>query len=227
MKTLSIFAALLAVAPAFAGVLEESAKPKIAGRYLEVRSCDVYTGPCFAESEFGSDGKEAILVWSIDKGQWKGTDLSGLNVIAVVKTKDTLGDLKYAEPKGDTVLIFDKKANARQQAALTAFVESAASKLVGKVVNTQQEAIDTTIGTCTKAGTCASVKAGKLVNIATRCICDGDHICGNEYLYYPPLTKIKEATAAYTEVFSFQGRDLGLKWSTGGLRSAYVGSFAH
>lgn len=225
MKTLLFFAASLLVSSAFAGLTDKS-KPTIVGRYLEVRSCDVYTGPCFANAEMGSDGKEAILVWSIDKGQWNGIDLSGLSVVAVVKTKDTLGDIKYAEPKGDTVIILDQKAGEKQQAALAAFVKTTASKLVGKVVSTQREAIETSIGTCTKAGTCAGVKAGKLVNIATRCICDEDHVCGNEYLYYPPLTKIEGATAAFTEVFSFQGKDLGLKWSTTGLRSAYVGSFA-
>ena len=40
------------------------AKPAatISGTYLEVRSCDVYTGPCFSNAEMGSNGKEAILL---------------------------------------------------------------------------------------------------------------------------------------------------------------------
>ena len=40
----------------------------ISGNYLEVRSCDVYTGPCFANAEMGLTGKEGILVWSIREG---------------------------------------------------------------------------------------------------------------------------------------------------------------
>src|SRR5437764_5778434 len=66
--------------------------PEISGGYLEVRSCDVYTGPCFANGEMGLTGKEAVMVWSIRQGSWKGVALDGLNVIAGVKTDDTVGD---------------------------------------------------------------------------------------------------------------------------------------
>ncbi len=198
----------------------------ITGSYLEVRSCDVYTGPCFANAEMGSDGKEATLVWSIDRGTWNGTRLDGLKVIAVVRTKDTLGDIKYEEPKGDTVLILDQRATGEQRKALTSFARQTASKLIGKVVDTHALPIESTIGNCLKEGTCAEVKAGELVKITTRCLCDDDHVCGNEYLYYPPLTKIRNPIAAFTETFAYRGDALNVKWDTTGLRSAYVGAFA-
>ena len=44
----------------------------ISGEYLEARTCNVYTGPCFANAEMGLAGKEALMAWKIDKGQWKG-----------------------------------------------------------------------------------------------------------------------------------------------------------
>ena len=66
---------------------------------------------------------------------------------------------------------------------------------------------------------------GKLVDITTRCLCNGDHVCGNEYLYYPPLTKIRNATAAFTQMFAYQGGDLGIKWISIGHRGAFVGTF--
>ena len=31
--------------------------PAISGDYLEVRSCDVYTGPCFSNAEMNLSGK--------------------------------------------------------------------------------------------------------------------------------------------------------------------------
>jgi len=191
------------------------AKPAatISGTYLEVRSCDVYTGPCFSNAEMGSNGKE------------QGVNLAGLSVVAVVRTKDTLGDIKYAQPRGKTVLIVDARANPAQRAALAAFAKARAGKLIGKVLATRVEKITAAIGDCTKAGTCASVKAGKLVDITTRCLCNGDHVCGNEYLYYPPLTKIRNATAAFTQMFAYQGGDLGIKWISIGQRGAFVGTF--
>ena len=39
--------------------------PAISGDYLEVRSCDVYTGPCFANAEMNLTGKEGMLLWSV------------------------------------------------------------------------------------------------------------------------------------------------------------------
>jgi len=197
----------------------------ITGTYLEVRSCDVYTGPCFSNAEMGSNGKEAILTWSIAKGTFRNVDLAGLNVVAVVRTKQTLGDIKYAQPRGKTVLILDARANAAQRAALAAFAKARAGKLIGEVLATRVETIAANIGDCTKEGTCAHVKAGNLVDITTRCLCNGDHVCGNEYLYYPPLTKVKHATAAFTELFAYRGKTLGVRWTSIGQRGAYVGTF--
>src|SRR5438093_550754 len=90
--------------------------PTISGDYLEVRSCDVYTGPCFANSEMGLSGKEGILVWAVREGTWNGARLDGLSVIAVVRTDATLGDQRYQPRSGKAVLIVDARADARQRA---------------------------------------------------------------------------------------------------------------
>ena len=63
--------------------------------YLEVRSCDVYTGPCVANAEMNLSGKEGMLVWSVREGTWKGTRLDGLSIVAVVEADGTLGDMSY------------------------------------------------------------------------------------------------------------------------------------
>src|SRR6188472_208815 len=78
---------------------------QIQGDYLEVRSCDVYTGPCFANAEMGLAGKEGMLVWNIKAGAWNGVSLNGLSVIAVVRTDDTLMDMRYQPRSGKAVLI--------------------------------------------------------------------------------------------------------------------------
>ena len=106
----------------------------ITGAYLEVRSCDVYTGPCFANGEMGLTGKEGILVWSIDRGSWDGIALDGLRVIAVVRTDETLGDIRYQPRSGKAVLILDDRADGKQRAALGSFARSMAGRLVQDVV---------------------------------------------------------------------------------------------
>ena len=83
-----------------------------------MRTCDVYTGSCFANAEMGLTGKEAILVWSVRDGKWNNTALDGLKVIAVVKTDETMGDLRYQPRSGKAVLVVDAKANSAQREAL-------------------------------------------------------------------------------------------------------------
>jgi hypothetical protein len=199
--------------------------PAISGDYLEVRSCDVYTGPCFANAEMNLSGKEGILVWSVREGSWNGTSLGGLSVIAVVCTDGTLGDLSYQPRAGRAVLIIDEKADAQQREALTDLARSIAGRLIKDVVAVRTAPIDARVGACTKAG-CASVKAGDLVEINTRCLGGNDHLCGNEETYYPPLTRVDHAMPAFTERASFNGSGLHLTWEATGQRSAFVATFS-
>jgi hypothetical protein len=202
----------------------KQASPAISGDYLEVRSCDVYTGPCFANAEMGLTGKEGILVWKVRQGLWRGTSLDGLGIIAVVQTDDTLGDMRYQPRTGKAVLIIDAKADAQQRMALTDLAKTMAGRLISQVSEVKNSAIEVTVGGCSKAG-CASVKAPNLVSISTRCFGDKDHVCGNEETFYPPLTDVT-AIPAFTELASYTGSGLGLTWQSTGTRSSFLGSFA-
>jgi hypothetical protein len=200
-------------------------EPSISGNYLEVRSCDVYTGSCFANAEMNLSGKEGIMVWSVREGSWNGTALAGLSVIAVVCTDGTLGDLSYQPRAGKAVLIIDEKADAQQREALSDLARSMAGNLVREVVAVRTAPIEARLGTCTQAG-CASVKAGNQVEVNTRCLGSHDHLCGNEETYYPPLTSVEHAMPAFTERASFKGSGLNLTWEATGQRSAFVASFS-
>ncbi len=199
--------------------------PSISGDYLEVRSCDVYTGSCVANSEMNLNGREGMLVWSVREGSWKGTRLDGLSVVAVVEADGTLGDLSYQPRKGKAVLIVDAKAGSAQQAALKDFARAMAGKLISEVAGVKVASLEVAIGNC-KGGACAKVKAGELLEISTRCISGKDHLCGNEENYYPPLTKVDGAFSAVTEFASYTGSGLNLTWTLTGKRSAYLATFA-
>src|SRR5437588_11971505 len=98
-------AVVLAVVPARAA---------IHGNYVEVRSADVYTGPCFANAEVGLEGKQAILAWRVSQGSWKGVSLDGLSVVAVVQANATLGDPYHDPYPARSVLIVDEHATSEQ-----------------------------------------------------------------------------------------------------------------
>ena len=213
---------ILALAAASTLSAKQSA-PTISGGYLEVRSCDVYTGYCFANGEMNLAGKEGIMVWTVGKGSWDGTALDGLSVIAVVRADGTLGDVRFQPRAARSLLIVDARADAKQRAALCSLAHAMAGGLLKQVAEVKAARIESSIGTCPKAG-CASVKAGNLVEIATRCLGGKDHVCGNEETYYPPLTEV-EAMPAFTELASFKGEGLNLKWENTGSRSAFIGHF--
>ncbi len=203
------------------------AQAAVSGNYVEIRSCDVYTGACFANAEMGLEGQEAILTWSIRKGELDGVKLDGLNVIAVVRAKETLGDVSRFPAIGSkSVLIVDQAATAEQRAALVRFVKEKAGSVLGKTVKVQSApiSVDMCLAGCSKEG-CATVRAGQLVEVETRCLGGDDHVCGNEELYYPPLTNVAGARAAYTTAGMFRGESLGTQFNEANRRSAYLASF--
>jgi hypothetical protein len=196
----------------------------VSGDYVEVRSADVYTGPCFANSQVDLEGKQAILAWHVQQGSWQGVDLSGMSAVAVVNASATLGDPTHNPYPAQAVLILDERATPAQRGALESMVESGAGKLVGHVVSVESAPIALITGQSGEHGS-VSLQAGNLVSIRTRSLCAADHICGNEEIYYPPLTKSANAMPAFTLEDAFHGKGLGLVWSHADTRSAYVGSF--
>src|SRR5205807_10284723 len=88
---------------------------KISGDYPESRSADVYVAQCFANSEVGITGDQALLAWHVRNGSWNGQKLDGLTVIAAVKASATIGD-PYSDPyPAKAVLLVDEQANAAQR----------------------------------------------------------------------------------------------------------------
>ena len=196
----------------------------VRGDYIEARSSDVYTGPCFANSEVGLTGHEAILAWKVQEGDWKGVSLSGLSVVAVVKAQATLGDPYHDPYPAQSVLIVDARATSRQRAALQAFATSMAGGLLQHVVLVETAPIQMTVERGALQGA-AKVVAGQFAQIETRSLCHGDHICGNESVYYPPLIALVQYKPAFTLDSSFSGQGLGEVWKNVDKRSAFVGTF--
>jgi hypothetical protein len=221
MKLLGYLAAgfmvLGAVSPAFAA--------GISGEYLEARTCDVYSGPCFANAEIGITGKEAVMAWRVDQGSWRGQDLSGLGVALVVRANDTLGFGGGFTVKADrisAVIVVDEKADAEQASALVQFVRESAPHLTRDLVKVESAPISLTNDHLSGKGV---FTAGKLARIETRALAKGDCVCSNEEMVYPPLNKVDNAHAAYTLNMTFDGKGLDQTWSMVNKRSAYLATF--
>src|SRR3954447_18970752 len=98
----------------------------IRGDYIEARTADVYTGPCFSNAEVFIYGNQAVLAWKVTEGSFDGVDLAGLSVAAAVR-----GTTTFSEDKPElarAVLIVDEKADTRQREALVALAKALGGK---------------------------------------------------------------------------------------------------
>jgi hypothetical protein len=197
---------------------------EVQGTYLETRTCQVYTGPCFANGESGLAGKEAIMAWNIQSGDYQGVDLSGLNVVLVVNASQTLG-FRGLEEGGAmrSLIIVDDTATTPQREALVEFARQHGGKAGQAAVKVEAQPITMSLDIGELKG---NLEAGDRVTVSTRKARPGDCICGNESAYYPPLAELKNYVAGISLENEFRG-GLNRRWSAPGSRSAYMGLFAY
>jgi hypothetical protein len=235
MRKFSILLCLLALTalPVFANDDDHSkhkspskTDAQIHGEYLESRNADVWVGACYANSEIGLVGDQAIMAWRIAGGSWNGVKLDGLSVVGVVKAAATLGST-YSDPyPAKAILIFDSKASDEQRVALTAFVKAMGGKLYETIVTTMSAPISFEMQYHGEHPTVGTMKAGELAAIRTRLVNDKDHLCGHEDVAFEPLAPTLHSMASVALTDSFKGIGLGVSWAMSDKRSAFVGTFA-
>ncbi len=215
----------LLVAGAFFGLSLacELAYGEITGQYIESRTCQVYTGPCFANAEVGLAGKEAVMAWSIQEGTHKGVDLAGLKVVMALHSAKTLG-FGGIEGAGElkSVILVDDTAKGPRRDALIDFAKSHAGKAGDAVVRIDDAPIALTLDESDLKG---KLTAGTSVQIETRRARLDDCICSNESAYYPPLAKLEGFVPGVTIEGEVSARKIGARWSIPDSRSAYLGTF--
>jgi len=201
------------------------AADSITGTYLESRTCQVYTGPCFANAETGMAGKEAVMAWNIESGKRGAVDLAGLSVVVVVRGDDMFGHQGLSEPKEvKSAIIVDDKASAEQREALIAFAKERTGRDGKGVVRVDAAPIQMSLDSVELNG---ELKAGNMVTVTTRKVRPGDCICSNEIAFYPPLAQVERFAPGVSIESEYKGRGLGTTWSNPGSRSAYMGEFVY
>lgn len=200
-------------------------RTQLRGEYIEARTADVFTGPCFANSEVDLVGNLAVFGWRVEKGQFEGVNLDGLSVVGVVRANNTLGNIHAPVYPVKSVVIVDERANPEQRQALMAFARRMGGDLLQDVVKTEFQPVELKFQNGDLHSGKASLTAGSLATIETRAINEGDHLCSNEITWYGPLTKVNHAMPAFALAHSYKGNGLDTTWSSPDKRSAFVGSF--
>ena len=196
----------------------------IHGHYMEARTCQVYTGPCFANGEVGLSGKDAVMAWNIQDGRLNGIDLSGLSVAVVVRSNRTLGfnGLNDAESLR-AIIVVDAKASNDQRTALVNFAKSQSGKAGQCIEQITAAPFDMKLNV---ENVSAKLTVGNLVKLQARKARPSDCICSNESAYYPPLAKLEGFVPGVTIDGQVKARGLGTRWSIPDSRSSYLGTFS-
>jgi hypothetical protein len=216
------FALLLA---AFALAVPAVAADSVSGTYLESRTCQVYTGPCFANAETALAGRDALMAWNIEQGVRNNVNLAGLSVVMVVRGNDTLAYQGVEDPKElKSAIIVDAKADEAQREALVDFVKEHTGRAGKEIVRVDIAPIEMSLDSAELKGT---LKAGESVKLTTRKAKPGDCICSNEVAFYPPLAKVNRFAPGVAVEAEYKGVGLGTTWSNPESRSVYMGEFTY
>jgi hypothetical protein len=210
----------------------------IRGEYVEARTADVFTGPCFSNAAVFIYGNRAVMAWKVTEGSWKGVDLRGLCVAAAVN-----GTTTFSEDKPElatAVLIVDNQADSRQRDALVEMAKDLGGKRLCHIsaitmarMSLKLEEHPGSHGTPEEHASHgmpqsprASFWAAGVAQIVTRPLDERDHACGNEVVAYPPLSRSVKTQPAYTLGHKFKGEGLDSRWDDPNCRSSFVGHFA-
>lgn len=198
---------------------------QISGEYIEARTCDVYTGPCFANAEMDLAGKEAVMAWKVDEGGWNGVSLEGLGVAIVVISEKTMGASEYFHMhagKMTSIILVDERASRDQHEALVAFARHTAKEFTANVTKIVKAPIKLENDHLAGKGT---FSAGDIAKIETRGMKKGDCVCSNEQVFYQPLTKVSDISPVYGNTLSYTGSGFDRTWTTHGQRNAFLATF--
>src|SRR5262252_3165990 len=165
----------------------------LSGRYVEVRTAEVFTGGCLMSSEAETTGRQAMLAWKVDRGTLNGVSLEGLTIIAVVVGDKNLGiyELGGAKPVSRTALFLDNRASAAQRTALLGMAKKLSGDLMGTIVSIKPAPIQ-----FTNRGHEFVVSAPQIaLNVGKHA--EHNIGCGAEQWFHP-LSSITDATIGMT-----------------------------
>ena len=214
----TMMAALMAAPLAARG----PAGTSISGSYVEARTAEVFTGGCIMNGEAATTGREALLVWKVDRGSFDGVSLSGLAVIAAIAGDQNLGIREIGGAAAETraAIFVDERATPAQRSALVAMAKQHSNGMVAKVVEMSASPIQFADDANAIRVTAKSLRLTVAKEI------DHDPSCGARQ-WFRPLAEISNPAMGTTSENAFTGTALGTKWSDPNKRSSFFGTFSY
>ena len=192
--------------------------PALSGDYVEARTASVFAGACHYNAELVTTGRDAILAWNIQRGEWKGERLDGLRAIAIVASEENLADKKA--PHRSELIIDSRASDAQARALIDALKEYYAFRSLGEVVNVRRAPIS-----FAHEGRTYLVSAGEIAKLSVEAM-PNDECCKMPNLvWYEPLVQVGDRKVGYTKNAQYAGGAVADKWERGDENSAFYGKF--
>ena len=190
----------------------------VSGDYVEARTCSVYTGACHANGEAVTTGKEAMLVWHVNKGTVEGKKIDGFTVVAVLTGQDNLGKKNCDR---ECVVYVDAKANDELRESIVDAIQMKYGCSLGRITSVKSSAIE-----YKRNGLDYTVRIpGTAYLKTTRYACS--HCVMPHQVWYQPLISVKNSLVAKAAVNQYKGsKELATSWTRTDENSSFVGEFA-
>ena len=176
----------------------------VTGQYLEDRSSHVYGCPCEWSSDYASFGREAVVAWKIESGQYHRENLAGLSLAAVLAAKFTLSD---ASSLRHSVLFVDSGAPDRQRQAGIAWLDSRFGDLLGRVLAVHDVPVTMSIDDDS-----AELHIANVLEVRMRRADVAADTQPWASLLYDPFTRLTTATLATRLHSEYAGTGLEIRW---------------
>jgi hypothetical protein len=196
------------------------ARAEVRGAYLEARNADLYGGRCTGAAQ--GNGRDAIIAWQIESGDFGGVPLAGLSAVAVIRGDVALSAAPLETSRPRSVIFVDATASLPQRAALEALVRAQTGQVLGEVVRVEAAPIELAVDPSRALG---RLHVAGLAELRTRPFNRLDALCGDETLAAPPLAQGVDATPAVALEHAYHGDALGTPWDAVNGRGAFVGTF--
>jgi Protein of unknown function (DUF1326) len=217
MKRLWIMMLVAVVGLTALAFSSQAESTSIKGDYVEVRTASVFAGACHYNGEVTTAGREALMVWNVTSGKWRGVDLAGTRAIAVVNSEENLSNVQAGRR---AEIIVDKSATHEQAVAIIEVLKSRYETALGEIVSVRTAPInfkhDGTSYEITSTEAALNVEA-----------MPNDLCCRMPNLvWYSPLVPLGQRKVGYTVKALYSGNAVGEGWERAGENSAFYGSFS-
>lgn len=212
----TIYSALLAIGMMGSALAAQAAAPT--GDYVEARTASVFAGACHYSGQYVSGGRDAVMAWHFNGGDWHGVPLAGLSALAVVRADNNLAE---ATAPRTAMLYVDANASATQQKALTEALTAQCAASFGQVTSVAP----TTIVFQHLASGGYRVSAPQVAALSVDALPNRECCKQPNLVWYQPLAPIANRRVGYTELASCTGRTGGDAWSRSNENSAFYGTF--